>query len=168
MLQYFRIPKEWFDGLENGSFGRDYCIQLSHELARLDLHSTLNSSPISYTLDEKQKILSAIQTKSSSFQPSEDFRTIDFFLECFDLLGDGISLTFEDASLLSKILLSKWELVDQWISFLETTQKTILYGLWMELFTFAEMMDKNFSRYDPISDNWVTVLKEFRKFCETK
>jgi poly(ADP-ribose) glycohydrolase ARH3 len=32
------IPATWRDQLENGEFGRDYCIRLAHAIAKLDVH----------------------------------------------------------------------------------------------------------------------------------
>ncbi|ELR19104.1 ADPribosylglycohydrolase superfamily protein [Acanthamoeba castellanii str. Neff] len=32
------MPKHWYDNLENGDYGRDYCIRIARGLAALDLH----------------------------------------------------------------------------------------------------------------------------------
>ena len=37
------LPKSWYDGLENGEYGRDYCVALAKSLATLDLTGTLGT-----------------------------------------------------------------------------------------------------------------------------
>mgnify|MGYP002480911479 CR=1 FL=1 len=35
------IPAHWYDPLENGEYGRDYCVQLARAIAQLDLKHPL-------------------------------------------------------------------------------------------------------------------------------
>jgi hypothetical protein len=31
------IPKRWYDNIENGTHGRDYCIKIAREISKMDL-----------------------------------------------------------------------------------------------------------------------------------
>jgi ADP-ribosylglycohydrolase len=39
------FPFAWYDQLENGEYGRDFCVGLAKELATLDLHVPLKTPP---------------------------------------------------------------------------------------------------------------------------
>lgn len=167
IYEYIRIPKRWYDGLENGKWGRDFCIELGIRLASLDLKTVLAASPFSGLTDSTfKKLLEHVRVEWTKFNPSmEDYQNIDFFLDAFEMVGDGIRLSWERAIELSKVLLASWGLLSDWIKFLESRKEHIAFGVWRRLYQFSTMMiDKGFARYDQVSDRWPDFLVQFHDF----